>query len=184
MTPQQRRFSKIGLIVATGIAAMVLFAPLPVEIRTRIYKTATIERPPAMVFDYVTTPRNWPAWHPSSLEVRGATNHSALPGERIEEAFSVAGFRGQVEWTVLVRDAPHRWVIDGALANGGSGRISYALTAEGSGTRFEREFVYVAPNLLFVVLDGLFVRDRIDGESAEALKRLKAVLESLPTAGQ
>jgi uncharacterized protein YndB with AHSA1/START domain len=184
MTQQQRRFSKIGLIVATVIAVIVLLAPLPVDIRTRIYKTVTIERSTAIVFDYVTTPRNWPAWHPSSLEVRGATNHSALPGERIEEAFVVAGFRGQVEWTVLVREAPQRWVIDGALANGGGGRISYTLTAEGRTTKFEREFVYLAPNLLFVILDGLFVRDRIDDESAEALKRLKAVLESLPTAGK
>ena len=178
MTEQQRRFGKIGLIAATVIAVIVLFAPLPVDIRTRIHKTVTIDRPPAMVFDYVTTPRNWPAWHPSSLEVRGATNHSALPGERIEEAFVVAGFRGRVEWTVLIREVPHRWVIDGTLANGGGGRISYALTAAGLGTHFEREFVYLAPNLLFVILDGLFIRDRVDGESAEALKRLKAVLEN------
>ena len=145
MTQQQRRFGKVGLIAATVIAAIVLFAPLPLDIRTRIYKTIAIDRPPTMVFDYVTTPRNWPAWHPSSLEVRGATNHSALPGGRIEEAFVVAGFQGQVEWTVLVRETPHRWGIDGALANGGGGRISYTLSAESRGTRFERESLRSLP---------------------------------------
>lgn len=171
------RVNKLGMTLGVFAVLVILFAPLPIEIHTRIYKSITIDRAPAAVFDYVTTPRNWPAWHPSSLGVSGAIERSAQPGERIEEAFVVAGFRGEIVWTVVVRAAPSRWVIDGKSSNGGGGRISYTLSTQGRGTRFEREFVYYAPNVLAVILDWLFVRERIDSESAEALRRLKVVLE-------
>jgi uncharacterized protein YndB with AHSA1/START domain len=172
---QLRRFSKV--LVVAGVA-LILFAPLPVEIRSRIFKAIDIDRPPQSVFDYVTTARNWPVWHPSSLAVSGETERSAAPGARIAEQFVVAGFHGKVMWTVTERVVPRRWVIEATLANGGGGRITYTLSAAGQGTRFEREFVYWAPNLFSVILDRCYVRERIAAESTEALRRLKVALES------
>jgi hypothetical protein len=58
---------------------------------TRIASTAVIYRPPDVVFDYVTTPGNWPDWHPSSLGVTGATDHPLEVGEQCTEHFRVAG---------------------------------------------------------------------------------------------
>jgi uncharacterized protein YndB with AHSA1/START domain len=61
---------------------------------TRICKSIRIQTPVEEVFEYVTTPGNWPAWHPSSLGVDGATDHSLEPGEQVTEEYRVAGRRG------------------------------------------------------------------------------------------
>jgi uncharacterized protein YndB with AHSA1/START domain len=145
---------------------------------TRIYSAAYIHRPIQEVFDFVTTAGNWPQWHPSSLGVTGAIDHSGQPGEQITEKFRVAGRRGEAVWTVLERRAPTRWVIEGNVGGSGSGgTITYTLTPESAGTHFEREFVYHFSNPLFTLLDSLLVRPRVQAESAEALRRLKYLLE-------
>jgi uncharacterized protein YndB with AHSA1/START domain len=144
---------------------------------TLIHKTIRINAPIEQVFDYVTTPGNWPAWHPSSLGVSGATDHSLEPGEQVAEEYRVAGRRGRVMWTVHERVAPRRWMIDGQVEGGDSGKITYTLIPHEEGTTFEREFVYTMPNLLLAMLDRLVLRRRVEAESAEALRRLKDVLE-------
>ena len=145
---------------------------------THIMISATIQRPPAVVFDFVTTPGHWSEWHPSSLGVTGATDHSLDVGEQCTEHFRVAGREGTVVWTVAAREPPSRWVISGNIIGRGGGTITYALTPEDAGTRFTREFVYSMPNLLLALLDLLVVRRRITAESAEALHQLKTRLES------
>ena len=144
---------------------------------TRIRTTIRIDEPAETLFEYVTTPGNWPAWHPSSLGVSGATDHSLEPGEMVTEEYSVAGRRGRVVWTVRERAAPHRWIIDGAVEGGGGGTITYTLTPDAGGTLFERDFVYAMPNALLALLDRLVLRRRVEAESAEALRRLKGARE-------
>jgi uncharacterized protein YndB with AHSA1/START domain len=144
---------------------------------TRIHTTIRIDEPVERVFEYATTPGNWPEWHPSSLGVSGARDHSLEPGEQVTEEFRVAGRRGRVEWTVRERTVPRRWVIEGKVKSGGSGTITYTLIPDTGGTTFEREFVYATPNGLLALLDRLVLRRRIEVESAEALGRLKAALE-------
>ena len=143
---------------------------------TRICKSIRIQTPVEEVFEYVTTPGNWPAWHPSSLGVEGATNHSLEPGEQVTEEYRVARRPGRVVWTVRERKAPRRWVIDGWV-EGGSGTITYALTPHLEGTTFERDFVYAIPNPLLSLLDWLVFRRQVEAESREALRQLKDVLE-------
>lgn len=144
---------------------------------SRVYKTIQIDAPVERAFDYVTTPGNWPAWHPSSLKVSGATDHSLKPGEQVTEEFYVAGRRGRVVWTAREREAPRRWVIEGQVQGGGSGTITYILTPHADGTTFEREFAYTMPNPLLALLDRLVLRRRVEAQSTEALRRLKQVLE-------
>jgi uncharacterized protein YndB with AHSA1/START domain len=108
---------------------------------TRVYRAIEIDVPAEQVFDYVTTPGNWPDWHPSSLGVSGATDHSLEPGEQVTEEFLVAGRRGRVVWTVREREAPRRWVIEGRVEAGGGGTITYTETPHAGGTTFERAFV-------------------------------------------
>jgi len=146
---------------------------------TRIYTTIHIDKPVEQVFDFVTTSGNWPQWHPSSLGVHGATEHPMQVGEEVTEDFRVAGRRGSVVWTVTDCDPPRRWVIDGKVVGRSSGGIiTYTLTPADGATQFEREFVYAMPNALFSLLDRLYYRRRVEAESAEALRRLKAVLET------
>ncbi len=61
------------------------------------------------------------------------------------------------------------------------GTITYTATPHDAGTTFEREFVYATPNRLLALLDRLVLRRRIEAESAEALRRLKTVLEGSDT---
>jgi uncharacterized protein YndB with AHSA1/START domain len=67
---------------------------------SRIDKTIHIRKPVEQVFEFVTTPVNWPRWHPSSLAVSGAMDHSLEVGEQVTEEFLVAGRRGRVVWRV------------------------------------------------------------------------------------
>jgi uncharacterized protein YndB with AHSA1/START domain len=146
---------------------------------TRVYTSIHIHTSAEQVFDFVTTAGNWPQWHPSSLGVSGAVDHSGLPGEKIVEKFLVAGRRGEVVWTVKEREPARRWVIDGVIVGREAGGvITYTLTPRDGGTLFEREFIYPTPNLLFALLDWLFIRRRVKGESHEALRRLKERLEA------
>jgi len=164
----------VGILV---IVAGVLFLPLPWTDNTRIHTEARIGRPPQAVFDYVTTPGHWPEWHPSSQGVSGATDHSLKPGERVTEQFRVAGRSGLVVWMVTDSRPPQAWVIEGEVDGRKAGTVAYTLTADGDGTRFTRDFTYRSPNLLFAFLNRLALRQRIEAESAEAVRRLKAKLE-------
>jgi uncharacterized protein YndB with AHSA1/START domain len=145
---------------------------------TRIHDEIIIDRPVETVFDYVTTPGNWPHWHPSSLSVAGSTGHSLEVGEQVTEDFRVAGRQGQVVWTVTQREAPRRWIIEGQIVGrGAGGTVAYTLTPAGSGTRFVREFSYPTRGLWFRLLNWLLIRQRIAGESTTAVRRLKETLE-------
>ena len=164
-----------AVIVAAG-AGLLLSPPLQPD--TRIVNEVAIARPPQQVYDYVTTPGNWPRWHPSSVGVHGATDHSLAMGESVVEDFIVAGRHGSVTWTVVAREAPSRWSIDGKNVDSrGGGTVTYTLRPEGGGTRFERVLTYHMPNLLAGILDHFGVRERVAAESAEAVARLKAALE-------
>lgn len=144
---------------------------------TRICNSIQIRRPIEQVFDFITTPANWPQWHPASVSVGGNADHSLQAGEEVTENISVAGRRGQVTWLARERSAPHRWVIDGSGKDGGRATITYTLTPHPDGTTFERELVYTMPNALLTVLDWLIIRWRMKADSAEALRRLKRLLE-------
>lgn len=172
------RKTAVRALVALCVIAALLFAPLPWQPMTKIHSEVTIQRPPAEVFAYVSTPANWPAWHPSSLAVRGATDHSLEVGEQVTEDFSVAGRKGTVAWTVVERRAPAFWRIDGVIDGRKAGTVTYTLTPAGTGTRFEREFTYQAPTLLFSLLNWAALRKQVEAESTEAVRRLKARLDS------
>jgi uncharacterized protein YndB with AHSA1/START domain len=173
---------KRWIVALLGIAAIVglALAPLPIDDTTRIHNSVSIDRNPDVVFAYVTTPDNWPKWHPSSLAVSGATDHPLDLGEQVTEDFLVAGRRGRVVWTVVEREAPERWIIAGEVGGRPTGAVTYTLESVGAGTRFAREFVYSSPTLLFAVLNRLSIRAKVERESAEAVRRLKAVLEAGP----
>jgi uncharacterized protein YndB with AHSA1/START domain len=166
----------VALLIVAALGAVAV-APLPFRLATTIDSAASIARPPEVVFAYVTTPGNWPAWHPSSLGVSGAVDHPLQLGERVTEDFRVAGHRGRAVWTVIAREAPRRWAIEGEIRGRRAGVVSYTLTPSGAGTEFHRRFVYSSPNLLFAVLNRLRFRAQVEAESAEAVRRLKEVLE-------
>jgi hypothetical protein len=142
---------------------------------TTVRNEIDIAAPPGDVYGFVTTPGNWPRFHPSSLGVSGAVDHSLGVGEQCVEEFLVAGRRGATTWTVIERVPDRRWVIQSDLAGG---TVTYDLGPADRGTRFVRTFTYLPRNLLHRVLDALFVRRRVEAESLQAVRQLKAVLEA------
>ena len=177
MKTRTRLIATIPVVLA-GVA--LLFMPLPqrTAFDTRIVTVAQIQRPATVVFDYVTTPAHWPTWHPSSLGVSGAVDHSLDIGEQATEEFRVAGRRGRAVWTVVARERPGQWSIEGTIGGRRAGTVTYSLTSTEGGTRFERVFTYRAPTLWFALLNRLLLRARIQAESDEAVRRLKRVLET------
>ncbi|MEM5388382.1 SRPBCC family protein [Paraburkholderia phymatum] len=175
----------IATVACVAAALGLLFVPLPraFHLSTRIVTVERIARPNTAVFDYVTTPAYWPAWHPSSLSVTGATDHSLVVGEQTTEEFRVAGRRGRVVWTVVERNRPEKWTIDGKIEGRPAGTVSYSMTPDANGTggangtRFERTFIYRSPTLWFALLNEVLLRAKIQAESDEAVERLKNVLE-------
>ncbi len=143
----------------------------------RIVTTNVIRAPVERVFDFLTTPGNWPRWHPSSVAVTGAADHSLLPGEQVTEQYRVADRCGSAVWTVRERQAPHRWVIDGVTEDGNRAVITYTLRPHDGGTAFERELLVadLPPGVPEAAAGEL--QRRVEGESAEALSRVKALLE-------
>ncbi|MCO4862537.1 YbhB/YbcL family Raf kinase inhibitor-like protein [Cupriavidus sp. WGlv3] len=176
-----------GFIFA-AVTVGLLLAPLPWSDRTAVHVEVVIARPLAQVFDYVATPRHWPAWHPASLGVAGATDHPLERGERVAETFMAAQRGGVVVWTVIESQRPRTWSIEGVAGGQRVGTITYrltpaitpSLTPAAERTRFEREFRYRSPTLLFALINRLMLREQLQAESTEALRRLKAVLETEP----
>jgi hypothetical protein len=166
-----------GAVLALAAVTAVLLAPLGAGV-TRIVTAADIARQPPEVFAYVTTPGHWPEWHPSSLAVSGAVDHPLAAGESVVEDFQVAGRRGRVTWRVTAREPDRLWRIAGSIEGREAGVVSYSLAPTTIGTHFVREFEYRSPNLLFALLNRFSLRDRIDAESAQAVRQLKARLES------
>jgi uncharacterized protein YndB with AHSA1/START domain len=98
----------------------------------RIVTAVIIRRPIGAVFDYVTTPANWPKWHPASRAVSGAVDRPLLAGEEVAEDFVVGGRAGRCVWRVTKREAPHLWTI-AASAPQVQAEIGYRLSAQGAG---------------------------------------------------
>jgi uncharacterized protein YndB with AHSA1/START domain len=149
---------------------------------TRIATVVSIRRPIDAVFDYVTTPANWPKWHPASRSVSGAADHSLLIGEMVTEEFVVGGRAGSCVWHVREREAPHLWMITASTPQG-QAEITYRLTSQGDDTTFERKLTYAMSGIGFKILDFLLMRWRMRRESRLALKRLKEQLERSVTRG-
>jgi hypothetical protein len=169
-----------ALLVSMLVFVATLFLPLPrgVSPDTRIVSIADIRRAPSAVFEFVTTPAHWPEWHPSSLSVEGAIDHSLEVDEQVVEEFRVAGRRGRVVWTVRAKSYPARWSIDGMIDGRAAGTVTYTLTPVSDGTHFVREFTYRAPSLWFALVNWIVLKGTIQSESDEAVTRLKRMLES------
>lgn len=175
MTTQSGR-SIFLILGALAVFVALLFAPLPwpdFVASTRIVTHVDIAAPPATVFAYATTPANWPAWHPASRAVSGVIDRTPQPGEQVIEDIEVAGRRFQAAWTSVAVEAPRRWEFGGQAGGGGRANIVYTLNPSGTGTRFVRDLTYSGPNLLYALVNAVWIRGVMEADSAEAMARLK-----------
>ena len=144
----------------------------------QVISEIVIRSPCEKVYDLVTMPQHWPRWHPASVSVAGALNHSLNVGEKVHEVFNINGRRGEVTWTVIEAERPGTWAISGSVKGGGSGIIRYSIQSRGDDTAFSRNFDYVLPNRLVALLDRPLIRPRIQEESDIALASLREFIET------
>lgn len=144
---------------------------------THVLSRTSIRRSAVQIFDFATTPANWPQWLPSA-EVSGAVDHPLQAGEQVTEQLLISRRRSTVAWTVIECEPPRRWAIAGILNGMGHVVVSYELTPRPDGTMFERDFAYSMPPGPYRLLDWLFVRPRVETDSAMALQRLRGLLEA------
>ena len=141
-----------------------------------VVSTMRIHRPIGDVFTFFTTPKNWPLWHPASISVAGATDHSLEIGEEVTEEFRAGDGKGTAVWRVTARDAPRLWRIETAPAKSRV-TITYRLRADGEDTVFERDMQYKFGGLWYSLLDPFVIRPRIERKLAQAVSNAKEILE-------
>ena len=149
------------------------------ELSTRGLRVETqidIERPPSVVFDFVTAPAFWSTWHPATVRVIGVPNRPLTLGETALELIAVAGRRDQALWTVQVCIAPQRWEI-ATETDQGHARITYQIAPIDTGSRFHRTLEFRSKRWPWRALDSTVTRWILERQSGRAMLKLKAVLE-------
>lgn len=147
----------------------------------------TINAPAAAIFDFATTPANWPRFWPITLGVSGDVSQPAVVGARWTEQVKISFWRGEFHWSATARTRPTSFEMQGTsqghgflgrLLPTGTGRIAYTLTETAGQTHFHRVMDYTDPNLLLKILDLLVMRRTMTRAINEALQRLKTLTES------
>ena len=162
--------------------AVLLLVPLPWPdqfVGSRVVNRIEIVAPPERVFDYITTPANWPRWHPASRAVRGITDRTPKVGETVVETFEIAGRRDDATWTTAELDPPKRWVIVSGTPGRSYAHIVYTLNATDGRTVWERDMTYRGSNLLFGVLNALQIHAVMESDSAKAQANVKRDVEAM-----
>ncbi|WOE77380.1 SRPBCC family protein [Pseudomonas protegens] len=149
-------------------------APFPDESTpmTRMQHQIEIPRSAAATLAYAASPRCWPQWHPSSLNVLG-DDGPLFAGQVFEEDIHAGGRSGHLSWQVREYLPGHRWR---ATARGDHGlelQVTYECQAlTGERTRFVRTLEYRFDNLLMRLGNQLLFKRRIERESAASLLAL------------
>jgi len=150
---------------------------LKLEAATVVTSFIAIARPASEVFEFVSTPAHWSRWHPTTRMVREALERPLELGETVLEPIGVAGRRFQGRWTVCVCEPHKRWAIATDTPHGVA-RITYQISAEGTGCRFERRLQFRSKFWLWRLFDANLTRWVLEHQSSRALRRLKALLEA------
>jgi polyketide cyclase/dehydrase/lipid transport protein len=158
--------------------------------------TVFINRALEDVFDFATTPKHWPQYHPNSLGVTGVTERSVLVGDVTRERANLMGRIGEGDWKVIERDAPHNPVASSRAPQGGASgarardmgkvvwtidnpgfkaQLTYAFAAKDGGTQFTRTLAYTVP---FTGEQLAQFEQFMHDESEKAVQNLKKVMEN------
>jgi uncharacterized protein YndB with AHSA1/START domain len=92
---------------------------------------------PEAIFDYVTNPKSWPEWLPSSHEIM-CENRPMRFGDIFHEHWSTRTGPVELDWVVIACDRPRQWIGLTFTQFTGLIVVQYDLEASGTGTRFTR----------------------------------------------
>jgi len=144
---------------------------------TTIINSISISDGPEKIFDLVTTPGLWPRWHPSSRHLNGA-DQPLKKGATFSEDIKAGGRSGKLSWEVIVCNRPLQWIAKAESTQGARIHLQYDLEKAASTVAFKRTITYELSPLLLQIANAIFMRRRIERESAQALQNLKLLVET------
>ncbi|CAN5511331.1 hypothetical protein BH11PSE4_BH11PSE4_07240 [soil metagenome] len=92
---------------------------------------------PAAVFDYVTNPKSWPQWLPSSHEIE-CDDRPMQFGDTFHEHWSTRTGPVDLDWLVIACEHPRLWIGLTQTAFMGPVVVQYVCEPVDGGTRFIR----------------------------------------------
>lgn len=97
-----------------------------------------IAAPADKIFDYVTNPKSWPEWLPSSHHI-DCEDRPMRFGDTFHEHWSTRSGRVDLDWVVIACDAPRLWIgLTNATSFLGPIVVQYNCEDVAGGTRFTR----------------------------------------------
>ena len=96
-----------------------------------------IAAPPQAVFDYVTNPKSWPKWLPSSHAI-DCENRPMRFGDTFHEHWSTRTGPVNLDWLVIACDPPQLWIGLTQTPVMGPIVVQYDCVAQDEGTLFTR----------------------------------------------
>ncbi len=134
---------------------------------------SVIAAPAEKIFDYVTNPKSWPEWLPSSHHI-DCDDRPMRFGDTFHEHWSTRSGRVDLDWVVIACDRPTLWI---GLTNApflGPVVVQYNCELVEGGTRFVRTLRN--PQRPKVATDDQI--RRTDEEAKLGLLNIKAKVES------
>jgi hypothetical protein len=150
--------------------------------------TTAIARPIEDVFDWVTTPGNWPGVSPITLAIEA--EDAARPvraGDRFRQNVHMLLWRGHFDWTVESVERPYRCVFTAKghgetllskLAGENLSRIEYTFSWDGQSTQVTHELQIHKGGLSALVDDLEGLCRTLDQAASDTLATMKSVLEN------
>jgi uncharacterized protein YndB with AHSA1/START domain len=137
----------------------------------RFTQSVHIAAAPEAVYAFVTNAAQWHTWHPATHSVRDVPDRPLVLGETVIEEIH-AGFRHfDAKWQVIECVPLRRWAI-GTQTPHGRSTVTYELTAQDGGTRFERTCEFASTGV-WSLLDGTALKWMLARQAATALENLR-----------
>ena len=134
--------------------------------------SVVIAAPPSKVFDYVTNPKTWPQWIASSHEI-DCEDRPMRFGDTFHEHWSTRTDKVELDWLVIVCDAPRVWIGLTHAPFIGPIVVQYDCEAVADGAKFTRTL----RNPARPKPPSAEVLQRIDAEAALALANIRRNVE-------
>lgn len=125
------------------------------------------------VFDYVTNPKSWPEWLPSSHAI-DCEDRPMRFGDTFHEHWSTRSGPVSLDWLVITCDRPHLWIGLTHMSITGPIVVQYVCDEFDGGTKFTRTVRNPArPKAATAEMIA-----RIDAEAELGLANIKRVVEA------
>ena len=138
--------------------------------------TATIDRPPDVVFDYLADVSKHGEWSPKPYRVEGSTG-PVTTGDTFTSIGWLPGDKNHRNDVTVTESSPPRRLVLDSLEKGEHFINTFELQPDGSGTRLTRTFDAPPPSFPLSLAFPLIMAAVIRPDVQKGLRNLKANLE-------